>query len=552
MGNKIIGSIYVIGGVEMNNDVALEYNAKIIEVKDNIEQLKILKMRSKYFHKKVEEIEKETDLKVKQCYDDYFKADSDCFFSDILINIYTGAIQRLDRINEHIISYENYYKIQIKCEELKQKLINTDNTNIHELVQVVLALLLEMKKTSTIDYEEEKKIVEEVYKLVYKVIKLELLCTNHSTLLERIKTDNSDISYIAELIKKDIKNLKEEDQTKELRDKVREIDEKGFFDIHYLNQDLIILLSKKEIEDLTDRNKKKFLKHLEDYQNTSTQLTELEQANISTNNRIAEIKKANRNINTKRALKKIILTVNMGLVGTAIWGSSLWCREHTQETEYKTTTTIYDTSTEEMDTTIEYLPDMVDNLSLIEYSQWEEPGYFRDDYKRNVYTYQVNNLEINFEDIKEYLTSDIKDDIDFVETVEVSNEEPVENYEGNRYIITKTVQDKSDYYKVDNKFGWILGSICCSIGIISLDSILLLILSKIKLKELKYQKRQNKTRLKEEKQLLLETHTHVDELTDELFTLKKNIETEYNSLPKVLKKDNEIKEKILQLKNDNI
>lgn len=523
-----------------------KYNAKLLEVNDNIEQLEELNINVVKYRDAIEKIKSETTIEVDKCYQSFHKVDSDFFLEESLIKIYTDAITSLDKINISIVSqYERYYKINFCIEELNQKIKCANKFNVDSLVKDCLELMKKIKSTNVVSYDEVKEIIESIYETVYKVIKLEIIYTNSDSLLSYIKNDEVDISYIVKLIKEDIK--KADQANEELVSKVYEIDRNGFDDIYFLNKELIVLLSLGDDDHLTSEVKKSFLDKISRYNDISYNLRREKDSSIEAANKIEDIKKSSKNLFWRILGKKAFFLLNLGLLTSAILGSVVGLKEATKKKEYKTITTTYDSSIPSIDPAIEYLPDTLNSRTLIEYSPWEEPGYFRDEYTRNVYTYNLDGLDVYYENVEDYLTSDIKEYVTVSSEVQYSIEVPEEDYSENKYVISQVYQDKDDYRMVDSIGDWILTSIFASGGIIFVDLFLFSKLSKNKLKNLKLQKKENKLELVESEKLLLETNTYVNELTSQLFALKDEIQKEYVILPDVLKQDEAVKRKILVL-----
>ena len=199
----------------MNNDNAIKYNAKLTELKNNLDKVSKMGMKIYDFNNKIEVIEKEVNDKIKDNYDKFFDGKSDVFLNDSLSKIYEEAIKKIDRINEYVISqYDDYYKINNKCIELNDNISNINSNNIDDFVAEVKTLLRKMKSSSCIDYQEEKVLVDDVYDLVYRTIKLELMYNKQSELIGEVKSDDVDSTYIAELVKQDIDVYKDSDYLK--------------------------------------------------------------------------------------------------------------------------------------------------------------------------------------------------------------------------------------------------------------------------------------------------------------------------------------------------
>lgn len=195
-----------------------------------------------------------------------------------------------------------------------------------------------MKKMPTINYDDNQKLIEEIYKLVYRGIKLELASKKDSQLLEKIKIDNTDISYVASLIKKDISKEDDKSKQEEIQRKVQEIKQNGFLDIYYLDKELIVMLTSKKDSILISKKEEKILEKIEEYENTKKELEEKHNYYEFSNEEIERIKIRTKNSKKTRRVRKIVLTVNWGLVAGLAALISFKTKPIFQDKEYKTIT----------------------------------------------------------------------------------------------------------------------------------------------------------------------------------------------------------------------
>lgn len=532
----------------MTNDKTIEYQGKLIEVKNNIEQLETLEINTGYYKSKIKEIKKETEEKVKKKYDNYDKSENSIFLHDILASIYDESIVRLDKINNHIISeYEIYYKINGKLKEIKNKIEDLDPSKINELIKETKSLLKSIKSSTTIAYEEEEKLVEDIYKIVYEVIKIEIIYSKKDTLLKDIKTDQTDISFISKLINDDVKEILKEKNNKDLINKLNEINKKGFDDIHFLDRELIIIIIDNDNRLLKER-KKVFLNKIDNYEIKTNELQQVIENNNEIESYITEIKKKNKTLSLKRLGKKIIFLLNVALLSIGITGSIKLSRELTKKTVYKTYKSVYDTSLEvNEEPTEEYLPATENSVKIVEYTPWQEPGLFRDKYERTIYTYNLDQITEFYEKPEDYLNPDLKDLITYTKEPEYSLEKPTDDYEENKYVIEHTYQDKNDYNDTYNPGAYIPISIVSTLGILLIN---ISVFKSLKKKNLKLEKKNNKILLDKNNTLLLEKQQQLLSLQDELKITRQNLNRQYEKLPKQIKEDEKVKEKMLVLNNN--
>ena len=540
----------------MYNNMSIKYNAKIIEVEDNIKKLETLEFDVEIYNETIKKIKNDVNSEIKECYEIYNKNDEKTFLPDSLMLIYEKSIKLLDKINSHIISeYEEYYIIDAKCKDLNNKIEKFNNFNVKEIIDETLELLNRLRKSTTTDYEKKRNIVQNVYKLVYKVIKLELVYTNNNSLLEDIKFYNSDIPYISKLIKKDIKKLEDNEKKEEILNKVQEVSTKGLGDIHLLDKNLIILLSNTD-NNYSKEDKEKFLQQFKNYNRVANEIVNVRCHTEAYTDEIKKIKKYRKELLIKKFKKKTLLLLNMIALMSAITVTAKETKNNSKSNVYKTITTTYDTSSNEEETIVEYLKYTENNVTIIEYSPWEEPGHFRDYYKRNVYTYNFEDLQIFYKDIKDYLNIDINnyEIIDILtEEIEIINEPPKDNYSETKYIIKQIVQDKNDYHKVFDRGLWVLNNLFFTSIYILLDLALIYLYLYLNYnpyydkEKLNQVLKENKIKLRKTKEILLNHKAKNDDLKKELLKLENNIKEKYYTLHTILQQDKEIKEKMLTL-----
>lgn len=537
----------------MPEDLSITYNAKLLEVKDNMKQLEKLNFDVSKYAKEIEKIEEETKRGIEASYQTFDKESYSTFLHDSNAQVYGTSITRIDKINRLVMEeYNSYYKITVKCKNLKKQLRNKNYEDIDSLVAEAKTLLKDIRTSSTIDYEMERRLVESIYEAIYKVLKLEIVLNNSSSILEQVKIDETDTAYLIRLIKADIQKLNKEDG-QEIRDKVSKLEEQGLDDSSLLNRDLILLLTLSNDEDLSCKAKSHFIESLENHQEISDVYTKVKVDNEELLGHIEDLKKESRKNFLIRLRKKVFLALNLGMIGAGIVGSFNALKDVTKTKEYKTITTTYDSSTDEEKSDFAYEANRDDEINLVEYSPWDTPGYFRDEYERNVYEYNLSGVDATFSNLEAYLTSDIKDDVTYTSTVETAEETPTDlGYTENKYVLTEIKQDKEDFHLVQSYPLWALTTILSSAGILGIDALLIKLLSKNKLHLLRVRKKELKQELKDSKQRLLETKTTLADLDQQCLESREKTLAAYENLPEAVKKSKDVKEKVLTLqRNEN-
>lgn len=290
---------------------------------------------------------------------------------------------------------------------------------------------------------------------------------------------------------------------------------------------------------------KQMQEKIKEYENTKKELEDRKLVYSYYDEKIPKIKSEIRQTKKRIRGRKIVLTVNLGLVGGLMAVSFI---SQLKNIKYKTITTVYDSSTDNISSDIKYLPEAEDTVTVVEYQPWEEYNFFDTQYKRNVYTYELDAVNMNYDDIKDYLTSDFKEDVIPTKEEEKSTSKPNDEYKESEYIITKQIQDKDDYNECDMLsmlFGlmiYLYGGMFWSgfsIGRPSLEELIKIL-------------KENKINLKCAKQASLDYKELIEKFYNEVSALKTSIEVDYEKLPIALKENEEIKRKVLAIKEENI
>jgi hypothetical protein len=218
-------------------------------------------------------------------------------------------------------------------------------------------------------------------------------------------------------------------------------------------------------------------------------------------------------------------------------------KESSKLNYYKTTTTTIDTSTDEKEVEEEYTGKQSNSISITEYSPWEDPGYFREEYTRNIYEYDTNSLKVEYDDIYSYLTSDIKSSLSYSTKTEESEKPTDNNYKENKYVITRKVQNQDEYIKRICYPLWIFESLMTSFGVIGVDLFVFKLISKEKLSNIKYEKNKIIDTIEQKNKLYLENKKQISNLEEELEKERQRVCLDYEKLPDSIKRQKDINDK---------
>ena len=181
----------------MNTDVALNYKAKLTNIEEKIKEIAAIGFNMNTFKEELEKIISDTNSKVRVSKENTFEG--------FIIADYSSAISRLEKLDNALDSFEIYVKINNYTEYLERNDVSKEK--ISEVVKEVLSLLKTLANSSVIDYEEEKKIVEPFYNIVFKVICYEIYYTGRSELLVYCTQNDIDKTFIERKIKDCLKEI---------------------------------------------------------------------------------------------------------------------------------------------------------------------------------------------------------------------------------------------------------------------------------------------------------------------------------------------------------
>ena len=223
----------------MGGDLAIKYKALYQKVEMMLDNIKEIGIDISIYEQTLKQIQNEVNNNVKNSYiDGYARA---CYEQ-----YYSKGLGNLQKLKNQLDKYDIYYRVFKSCKWIEMKL---DDSNIsHEsLEQYVNEMILNIKsiiESDTLDYDNEKHIVESVYKVAYDLIKLELTMTGDSKIYRYTKSKEINISYFNTLIKKDINIIIESNKMPDkLMEKVLELSKKGidsdYYDLSLITRILI-------------------------------------------------------------------------------------------------------------------------------------------------------------------------------------------------------------------------------------------------------------------------------------------------------------------------
>ena len=326
------------------------------------------------------------------------------FVNDNIEYNYDEAISEMNELIEALKVYELYYQAKAFC-KFTRTFINKKNKNADDFIvyrKGLIDIIEKLLRPNTMNYGEEREVVEDTFRTAYLFIKEEIEYFNNSELLEYLKKESTRVAFLDSEIREDLKkvNLADSRNTSLAEERDR-IDANGIRS-SYVNQRFITLLSLANLDD--KKLKKKINKEIKNGEEAKI----ISQKAITDSNEIIgklRIGKTEKEYFYKKTLQDffIFITSASMLITflTAGFGSArIFGRK------YKTTISRYSISNG-LTRRVEY-GKFNDSTIIYEAYPYSEPVFSGNPYKRNVYAYDVSSLEMDsIEDVFELNLSEM-------------------------------------------------------------------------------------------------------------------------------------------------
>lgn len=456
---------------------------------------------------------------------------------------YRNAITKLDKVKNLIQEeYNNaikkdgfYHEIDNNMKTIKNRIKDVTEENLTITIELMISLLFSIKN---IDKSKEY-LANQIYKLTYQVIKLELIYKRKSILLEEVKKSDLNTINVEKYLLEEIQTL---DLSKKENEKIKirynELKTKGL-DNNFLDDELLNLLKfHNHKKDLSTLEKKLVIQ----VQDLEQQQKEIKDKKIRKNNLEKELEEVS--INKKRIQNHLIrhITLIIGqlaLVITTMIGANAISKKVSTinyVSEHKTTYDINkdEVKKEQKEIWLKWILTLTDSRILKQYNPWydketEENGLLSHDYYQEVLTYDLSSL--NYEDIRDYASINLEDYTPSV-TEEKSDHIHIEDvYQEPQYIITEIHYDLDNIYQKQNNLLYGILLAISEVGALSLEIFLLNNRFQIRLRCIKTAIES----LQKQKEEQIELEKELYELNQTLSLIENNHKTLQNNLLEELK-----------------
>ena len=456
---------------------------------------------------------------------------------------YRNAITKLDKAKNLIQEeYNNaikkdgfYHEIDNNMKTIKNRIKDVTEENLTITIELMISLLFSIKN---IDKSKEY-LANQIYKLTYQVIKLELIYKRKSILLEEVKKSDLNTINVEKYLLEEIQTL---DLSKKENEKIKirynELKTKGL-DNNFLDDELLNLLKfHNHKKDLSTLEKKLVIQ----VQDLEQQQKEIKDKKIRKNNLEKELEEVsvNKKRNQNHLIRHITLIIGqLALVITTMIGANAISKKVSTinyVSEHKTTYDINkdEVKKEQKEIWLKWILTLTDSRILKQYNPWydketEENGLLSHDYYQEVLTYDLSSL--NYEDIRDYASINLEDYTPSV-TEEKSDYIHIEDvYQEPQYIITEIHYDLDNIYQKQNNLLYGILLAISEVGALSLEIFLLNNRFQIRLRCIKTAIES----LQKQKEEQIELEKELYELNQTLSLIENNHEILQNNLLEELK-----------------
>ena len=529
-------------------DQAIEYRSLLQKTKSAIEDIGSLGIDTKKYYETLESIINQVENNTS---DKYRSGSTAVMF---LEQDYTTGIRHLKSFYNILNKYNTYFIIINTCNYIEMELKNEHSKDdIGKYASKMIELLNSLRYSETLRYSEEQKIVEKVYELAYKLIKLEIVNFGESKIYDNSKNYEIDLSFFNECIKNELNTINlNEPKYEKLKTEIYNIKSRGignsYFDINIIKM-IVVLNSDLDI-----------IKNIKD--NIIELINEIDINNYGLNSKVYNYNCNHKDYlgNTLEKLKKSrkqfaksLLSVVLGIsfyLGS-FTGLTIVNKKNAVNKVYDKEITTYsdeyseETSSEEFKIDIEAGRDMEEEgtVKVVKYGSWDNSG------NREVHTYDMSGF--NFDTLKEYLSIPLdnleydtfvesKDDCKYVNRINYTEvEKIVYNYRDNELYVEKFVA--VEFLFLILGILWFAG-----IDLVILGSRDMNIFNRFKNLERNFHDLKNDKKIKKDKlEELRKEALEIMELIDKDEELKKKFNTAIERNKFLLSLDDELNKKVL-------
>ena len=183
------------------------------------------------------------------------KTNNNAIFTTIELE-HQQLLNELDALQETLSNENDYFSVLSLVELIELSLDNKEK--IDKYINYITKVLSLIRNWNSSFKMNKDAFIQRFYGVIYQIIKLELIKNNDSKLLEIILSNDIDIIYLDSVIQKEIKEDESLANDRIIKEKTLSLDLQGL-DNHYVDKELIKLIATSKNSDLALINTKKDL-----------------------------------------------------------------------------------------------------------------------------------------------------------------------------------------------------------------------------------------------------------------------------------------------------
>lgn len=430
-----------------NYDQGIIYEAKLKEAKKIINDLTNIGINVEAYEKEVAGIEKDVVRGISNISNNEFAnsctGTAVCFTQDSISYNYMTYIKRLEEIINTLKEQNNdYFVISNLFDTIRNSILNPKTTDINGVIDTIIDGLNTMRTSTTIDYRKEKNIVKRMYKLIYEIMKREIVYAKNTRLLDTIRSDEINSIFIADLLKEEIEEVNDDD----VNNLVSNLQSKGIDSRNLLDKDLIELVAMIKDEKMLSEEQIEFEANQEELERLLGLIVTKEADYQLREKNLQETKDEYKDLKIKTRKAGLRATLNAIALAFLLTGGYVLADKIGRVKEYYTDTYTYTSETGTTTNEPGYTRGEDGSVTITELTPWQSPGFFEEEgeYKRLKYKYTIPEEYLDLHDNpEEFLDENLKGIIESSSPETESSEELPEDYGygENKYIIVKQVKD---------------------------------------------------------------------------------------------------------------
>jgi len=208
------------------------------------------------------------------------------------------AINKLNLLINELRIYNIYFTVINKVNYINASIqINCTSEEVNEYVDDLLNILDNMINSSNYNFDVYEKVMDKIFNVVYKVIKLEIINNGESILFDYCKKYHIYVYFIDKYIKKEINKIDLSDKKyKKLNKKIYDINSKGIEQSYFDLAMVKLLLSYENSFSIGDTVNNKF-KNI---------LTEIDDCYIEFDDKIKDLNDKNSELQKNNSMRRYI------------------------------------------------------------------------------------------------------------------------------------------------------------------------------------------------------------------------------------------------------